>query len=72
MDNEERAKLRTLLNYWIKHNREHSQEFEEWAVKLKAFGEPEAGGELLLAAQEMEKASQNLSQALRRLEKKER
>ncbi|MBI4188520.1 MAG: hypothetical protein HY529_04850 [Chloroflexi bacterium] len=72
MDSEEKAKLRTLLTYWVKHNKEHSQEFEEWAGKLKAFGEAEAGGELLLAAKEMEKASQNLSRALRRLEKKER
>jgi len=68
MSSEERAKLRTLLNYWIEHNREHSQEFREWADKAKAFGEVEAGEEMLQAAQEMDKASKILSQALGRLE----
>ena len=71
MSNDERAKLRTLLNYWIEHNKEHSQEFREWAGKAKGFGETEAGRELLQAAQEMDKASKSLSQVLRRLEKKE-
>ena len=68
MGNDERAKLRTLLNYWVEHNKEHSQEFREWAEKAKAFGEVEAGEEMLQAAQEMDKASNLLSQVLRRLE----
>lgn len=71
MGNDERAKLRTLLNYWIEHNREHSQEFREWAGKAKGFGEGEAGEDMLQAAQEMDKASEALSQALRRLGGKE-
>jgi len=71
MSNDERAKLRTLLNYWIEHNKEHSQEFREWAGKAKGLGEVEASKEMLQAAQEMDKASESLSQALRRLEKKE-
>ena len=68
MSNDERAKLRTLLNYWIEHNKEHSQEFREWADKAKEFGEAEASEEMLQAAQEMDKASKFLSQALSRLE----
>ena len=71
MDNDERAKLRALLNYWIEHNKEHSQEFRQWAGKAKGFGEAEAYEEMLQAAQEMDKASESLSQALRRLEEKE-
>jgi len=69
MSSDELTKLRTLLNYWVEHNREHSQEFREWADKAKAFGEVEAGEEMLQAAQDMDKASKVLSQALRRLEK---
>jgi len=65
---EERSKLRVLLNYWVEHNREHSQEFREWADKAKAFGEVEIADEMLLAAQEMDKASKLLSQSLKRLE----
>lgn len=71
MGNGERGKFRTLLNYWLEHNKEHSQEFREWADKAKAFGEVEAGEGMLQAAQEMDKASEFLSQALRRLEEKE-
>ena len=59
------------MNYWIAHNKEHSQEFRDWARKVKASGETEAAEEMLLAAQEMDKASEILSQALRRLEEKE-
>ena len=47
MGNDERNKLRTLLNYWVEHNREHSQEFKEWADKAKALGEVEVAGEML-------------------------
>ncbi len=70
MDNDETAKLKTLLNYWIEHNKEHSQEFREWAGKAKVFGEAQAYEEMLQAAQEMDKASESLSRALRRLEEK--
>ena len=68
MVSDERAKLRTLLNYWVEHNREHSEEFKEWADKAKAMGEVEVAGEILQAVQEMDKASGLLSQSLKRLE----
>ena len=71
MGKDDRAKLRTLLGYWLEHNKEHSQEFREWAGKAKGFGEAEAGKEMLQAALEMDKASESLLQALRRLEAKE-
>jgi len=71
MGNDERAKLKTMLNYWIDHNKEHSQEFREWAEKAKAFGGVEACEKMLQAAQEMDKASESLSQAFSGLEKKE-
>lgn len=72
MDSTERTKIRTLLHYWIAHNKEHSQEFREWATRVKTSGETEAGEEMLLAAQKMDQASEILSRALRRLERKER
>jgi hypothetical protein len=68
MSSDEWAKLKILLGHWIEHNREHSQEFGEWADKAKALGEVEAGEKLLQASQEMNKASEFLSQALKRLE----
>ena len=67
MGDEARAKLRVLLNYWMEHNKEHGQEFREWVDQAKALGEVEASEELLQAAQEMDKATKSLSQALRKL-----
>jgi len=68
MSSDERVKLRTLLNYWLEHNEEHSQEFREWAEKARVSGETEVCDEILQAAQEIDKANESLSQALRRLE----
>ena len=65
---DERAKLRTLLNYWAEHNQEHGQEIREWADKARVLGETEVAEELLQAAREMDKASGLLSQSLQRLE----
>ena len=71
MGTDEMVKLKTLLTYWMEHNSEHSQEFREWADKVKEFGEAGAGEEILQAAQELDKASELLARALRRLEEKE-
>ena len=68
---DERAKLSTMLNYWIEHNKEHSQEFREWAGRAKGLGEVKASEEILAAAQEMNKANESLSRALGKLEGKE-
>jgi hypothetical protein len=65
---DETAKLRKLLHYWIEHNREHSQEFKEWADKARALDEAEVADEILQAAQAMDKASGLLAQSLKRLE----
>ena len=71
MDKDERTKLGILLNHWIEHNKEHGQDFSEWAIKAKALGEAEAGEDILQAAQEMDKASEILSQARQRLDRRE-
>ena len=68
MGSDERAKLKTLLNYWIEHNREHSDEFKEWVDKARTMGETEVAEKLLQAAQAMDSASGLLSQSLKRLE----
>ena len=67
-DNE--AKLRTVLNYWIEHNQEHSKEFGDWAAKAREFGELDIAEEILLAAKELDKASGLLLKALERLDTK--
>jgi TATA-binding protein-associated factor Taf7 len=66
----DRGKLRILLNHWVQHNKEHSQEFREWAEKVKGLREAEIRDDMLEAAQEMDKANEPLLRALRRLEEK--
>jgi len=67
MSSDERAKLKTLLNYWIEHNKEHSQEFKQWADRAKGLGETEVSREMLDAVKDMDKATELLSRALSRL-----
>lgn len=67
MSSDERARLMILLDHWVEHNREHSQEFSEWADRAKALGEAEVGEGMLRAARAMDSASDFLSQARKRL-----
>jgi nickel/cobalt exporter len=68
MRNTEREKIKILLNHWIKHNKEHSQEFREWAEKAEGLGDAETSVDILEAAQQMDKANDALVRALKRLE----
>ena len=65
----DKEKLRALLDYWIEHNREHKDEFVEWAEKTKSFAGVAVRGHLLEAAQQMDKASEFLLRALKELKR---
>jgi len=67
----DKQKLITLLKYWIEHNREHSEEFQEWAKKTTAMGEPEVAKLIQQSIFEMDKVTELLSKALKRLGGKE-
>lgn len=67
----DKQKLVTLLNYWIDHNREHSQEFQEWSEKANAMGEPKVAKSIQQSITEMNKATDRLSQALKILKSNE-
>ena len=56
------GRLHILLDYWIEHNREHEQEFREWADKV-AFLSKEVAQQLQEAADRMAAASDNLEKA---------
>lgn len=71
MSDDDRAKLRSLLNYWLKHNQEHQQEFQEWAERAREMGEGTAGEALTTAARDLKLASNSLSRALRILAREE-
>lgn len=58
---------RILLDYWIKHNREHEHEFREWAYKADSLPDEvtqqvlEAAASIADASSELEKARQALA-----------
>ena len=68
MGSDDLAKLRALLNYWVEHNQEHSQEVKDWADKARTMGKLEITEEMLEAAKAMDKASVLLYQSLKKLE----
>ncbi len=54
-------RLPILLDYWIKHNREHEREFRDWADKVASLlGE---------VAQELQEAAARMADASNCLEK---
>ena len=71
MSENDRKKLETLLNYWIEHNKEHGEEFKEWAGKAREFGEIGVHDDLLIAARYMDDANESLIQASAMLKKQE-
>jgi nickel/cobalt exporter len=70
MEKDDKAKLRVLLDHWIKHNREHAQEFTDWAEKARVFGQAAVHDDIEQAAQQMNKANEFLLAALKRLKEK--
>jgi len=56
-----RERLRVLLDYWIKHNQEHEQEFREWAHKATSL----SGG----VGQQLQEAAARMADATDWLEK---
>jgi rubrerythrin len=58
-------KLKALLKYWIEHNKEHSEEFQEWAEKVDAMNQPDVAVTIRQAVIEMDKATELLLRALK-------
>jgi nickel/cobalt exporter len=67
MSSSEKAKLKAILEYWIEHNQEHSQEFREWAEKARQMGEGRVAEEIMEAVGNMDKVTEILSKTLKRL-----
>ena len=67
MDQTEKNKLMVLLDYWVKHNSEHSEEFKEWAEKVQNLGETAIYNDIIEAVEQMDKANAPLLRALARL-----
>lgn len=56
--------LEVRLGYWIHHNREHGEEFREWAGKAGEAGMSSVAGHLTQASDLMAEATTALENAL--------
>jgi thioredoxin 1 len=64
---DETGRLQVLLTSWVEHNKKHAEKFNKWVEKAK---NPEGNpiyNSALQAAQEIEKANEQLSQLLTEL-----
>ena len=67
MDIVEKEKLKILLNHWIEHNREHSEEFRKWADKARSSGQDRVHNDIAQAIRQMNEVNGFLLQALEKL-----
>jgi hypothetical protein len=61
-------KLQVLLAHWVEHNREHGEEFRQWAQRAEEFGSGEVASRLEMAAQKMTDLNDSLRAARNLLE----
>lgn len=66
----EREKFKILLNYWVRHNREHGEDFKKWAKKARDIGEMEVFEAILEAKKLMDNVNKPIIRALERLKHK--
>jgi hypothetical protein len=70
MGKDDMTKLGILLDHWIEHNREHAQEFTEWADRAKNLGQAAVHDDMTQAVKQINKANEFLLAALKRLKEK--
>jgi thioredoxin 1 len=64
---DEMGRLKVLLTSWVEDNKKHSQKFKKWVEKYNNLEGNPIYGSASQAAQELEKANQQLSQVLAQL-----
>ncbi|RLC62503.1 MAG: hypothetical protein DRI01_06765, partial [Chloroflexi bacterium] len=64
---DEAGRFEVLLNSWVEQNKKHSEKFNRWVEKAKNLEDNPIYKSALQAAQEVEKANEQLSQVLTQL-----
>jgi thioredoxin 1 len=65
---DETGRLKVLLSSWVEHNKKHAEKFSKWVEKSNNLEGNPIYKSSLQAAQEVEKANEQLSRALIELE----
>jgi len=64
---DETGRLKVLLTSWVEHNQKHSEKLRKWAQQAKNMESDPMYIRALQAAEEIEKANEQLSQVLTQL-----
>jgi len=65
---DERGRLKIILTSWVRHNKQHSEKFIRWSEKVENIERNPVYNMALAAAKELEKANEQLSQVLTKLQ----
>jgi thioredoxin 1 len=65
---DETGRLKVLLTSWVEQNKKHSEKFRKWTQKAKNMESDSIYKGALQAAEELEKANEQLSQVLMQLQ----
>ena len=65
---DEKGRLKVILTSWIERNRKHSEQFRKWTEKVKTAESDPIYNSALQAAEELEKANEQLSKVLSELQ----
>jgi len=65
---DETRKLKVLLTSWVEKDREHAERFKKWTERAENLESNPIYNSALQAAQEMEKANEQMSSVLNKLE----
>jgi len=66
---DEKGRLKVLLASWIERNKQHSEKFKKWMEKVENIEGNPIYKSILRAAQELEEATESLSQLLIELQR---
>ncbi|MBT9163849.1 MAG: hypothetical protein DDT24_00769 [Chloroflexi bacterium] len=64
---DDRKRLQILLDHWMEHNRDHAEEFQEWARRARDFAEEAASDNISKAVGRLEEANEFLLRAAEEL-----
>lgn len=60
----DREKLRVLLAHWVEHNRQHAEDFRDWAQRAEQLALKEVASNLGAAVKQMDLVNARLEAAL--------
>lgn len=64
---DEREKLKILLHYWMKHNKQHAKLYMDWAVKISSAGNEELSRILVRLCMKQKSLNRLFDEAIKKI-----